>query len=98
MSILETVAIFAGIPLGIYLIIAGLSYLGKPLPGEKPVHFDMSKKWTSAPVLWSATDEVTAAHGHSYDAGESPHGSHVAFDSLEAPQNALIGGRASGKY
>ncbi|MEU1956313.1 hypothetical protein ACH474_13235 [Nocardia rhamnosiphila] len=97
MSILETVAIFAGIPLGIYLIIAGLSYLGKPLPGEKPVHFDMSKKWTAAPVLWSATDEVTGP-GHSYDAGESSHGSHVAFDALEAPKAELIGGRASGKY
>ncbi len=96
-SILETVAIFAGIPLGIYLIIAGLSYLGKPLPGEKPVHFDMSQKWTSAPVLWSATDEITG-HGHSYDAGESSHGSHVAFDALESPKEALIGGRASGKY
>lgn len=86
MSILETVAVFAGIPLGIYLIIAGLSFLGKPLPGEKPVHFDLSKEWTAAPVLWSATDEVTTGHGHSYDAGESSHGSHVAFDSSSHPR------------
>lgn len=96
MSILETVAVFAGIPLGIYLIIAGLSYLGKPLPGEKPVHFDMSKEWTAGPVLWSATDEVTGL-GH-YDITETSHGQHAAFESLEASQEALIGGRASGRY
>lgn len=96
MSILETVLIFVGIPLVIYGVIAGLSYLGKPLPGEKPVHYDLSQKWTSSPVLWSATDEVTGA-GH-YDITETSHGDHAAFASLESTQVALIGGRASGKF
>ncbi|MFF0492878.1 aa3-type cytochrome oxidase subunit CtaJ [Nocardia sp. NPDC003482] len=90
MSILETVLIFVGIPLVIYAVIAGLSFLGKPLPGEKPVHYNLGDKWTSEPVLWSATDEVTATgHGH------TSHGSHAAIESAEAN---LIGGRASGKF
>lgn len=91
MSILETVLIFVGIPLVIYAAIAGLSYLGKPLPGEKPVHFELGQKWTQPPVLWSATDEVTG-HGH-HDA--APHGNHAA---IESAQGELIGGRASGKF
>ncbi|TQM25532.1 hypothetical protein [Nocardia bhagyanarayanae] len=92
MSILETVLIFVGIPLVIYAAIAGLSFLGKPLPGEKPVHFELGQKWTAAPVLWSATDEVTG-HGH-HDTAQS-HGSHAA---IESAQVELIGGRASGKF
>ncbi len=100
-SILETVLIFLGIPLVVYGAIAGLSYLGKPLPGEKPSHYDLGQQWTAAPVLWSATDEVTNAfhheraeesHGHH---AESAHGHHAA---LEAPKAELIGGRASGKF
>ncbi|WP_280234548.1 aa3-type cytochrome oxidase subunit CtaJ [Nocardia cyriacigeorgica] len=91
MSILETVLIFVGIPLVIYGVIAGLSFLGKPLPGEKPVHYDLSKKWTSEPVLWSATDEVTV-YGHHI--AES-HGEHAAIETADAE---LIGGRASGRF
>ncbi|MFC6013146.1 hypothetical protein [Nocardia lasii] len=92
MSILETVLIFVGIPAAIYFTIAGLSYLGKPLPGEKPAHFALGQKWTHPPVLWSATDEVTAAAGH--HTAES-HGSHAALEPAHAE---LIGGRASGKF
>ncbi len=91
-SILETVLIFVGIPLVIYAVIAGLSYLGKPLPGEKPVHFNLGDKWTADPVLWSATDEVTK-FGHDISAGS--HGSHAA---IESAASELIGGRASGKF
>ncbi|MFD0363963.1 hypothetical protein ACFQZZ_21140 [Nocardia sp. GCM10030253] len=91
MSILETVLIFVGIPLVIYGAIAGLSYLGKPLAGEKPVHYDLGQKWTQPPVLWSATDEVTIQGHHA----ETPHGTHAAIESAEAE---LIGGRASGKF
>ncbi|MET8655075.1 MULTISPECIES: aa3-type cytochrome oxidase subunit CtaJ [Nocardia] len=91
MSILETVLIFGAIPLVIYGAIAGLSYLGKPLAGDKPAHFDLGQKWTQPPVLWSATDEVTG-HGHH---GEAPHGGHAA---IEAAGANLIGGRASGKF
>jgi len=94
-SILETVLIFGGIPLVIYGVIAGLSYLGKPLPGEKPVHYDLSQKWTAEPVLWSATGEVTGM-GH-YDASETAHDEHAALESPESTQS-LIGGRASGKF
>ncbi|WP_227999190.1 aa3-type cytochrome oxidase subunit CtaJ [Nocardia australiensis] len=92
MSILETVLIFAGIPLVIYGAIAGLSYLGKPLAGEKPVHYDLGQKWTQPPVLWSATDEVTSQGHHDI---ATPHGSHAAIESAAAE---LIGGRASGKF
>ncbi|PXX59825.1 hypothetical protein DFR70_111210 [Nocardia tenerifensis] len=101
MSILETVLIFAGIPLVIYGAIAGLSYLGKPLPGEKPAHYELGQRWTAAPVLWSATDEVTSAVHHeraeeSHDHhAETSHGHHAAID---APTAELIGGRASGKF
>ncbi|MET7767272.1 hypothetical protein [Nocardia sp. NPDC005366] len=91
MSILETVLIFVGIPLVIYGAIAGLSYLGKPLAGDKPAHFDLGQKWTQPPVLWSATDEVTG-HGHHTEAS---HGGHAAIEAAEAD---LIGGRASGKF
>lgn len=91
MSILETVLIFVGIPLVIYGVIAGLSFLGKPLAGEKPAHYDLGQQWTAAPVLWSATDEVTGS-GH-HDSGS--HGSHAAIESADAD---LIGGRASGKF
>ncbi|NKY49182.1 aa3-type cytochrome oxidase subunit CtaJ [Nocardia vermiculata] len=91
MSILETVLIFLGIPLVIYAVIAGLSFLGKPLPGEKPVHYDLGKKWTSAPVLWSATDEVTLSVAQ---AAHASHGHHAAIESGAD----LIGGRASGKF
>ncbi|MEU1997532.1 MULTISPECIES: aa3-type cytochrome oxidase subunit CtaJ [Nocardia] len=92
MSILETVLIFAGIPLVIYGVIAGLSFLGKPLPGEKPVHFALGQKWTQPPVLWSATEEVIGS-GHHFP--ETPHGQHAAIESTEVE---LIGGRASGRF
>ncbi|MEV6275088.1 hypothetical protein [Nocardia sp. NPDC051832] len=90
MSILETVLIFVGIPLVIYAAIAGLSYLGKPLAGEKPAHFSLGQKWTQPPVLWSATDEVTG-HGHHTES----HGTHAAIESTGVE---LIGGRASGRF
>ncbi|NNH74361.1 hypothetical protein HLB23_31695 [Nocardia uniformis] len=92
MSILQTVLIYVGIPLAIYLVIAGLSFLSKPLPGQKPKHFALGDKWTQPPVLWSATDEVTGS-GH-HDIAEA-HGNHAAIESAEAD---LIGGRASGKF
>ncbi|WP_067828818.1 aa3-type cytochrome oxidase subunit CtaJ [Nocardia inohanensis] len=92
MSILQTVLIYVGIPLAIYLVIAGLSFLGKPLPGKKPAHFALGQQWTEPPVLWSATDEVTGSGHHGAD---SSHGNHAAIESAQAD---LIGGRASGKF
>ena len=93
MSILETVLIYVGIPLVIYAVIAGLSYLGNPLPGEKPVHFKLGAKWTQPPVLWSATDEITVP-GH-HDITDPSHGNYSAIETAEVE---LIGGRASGKF
>jgi hypothetical protein len=94
-SILETVLIFVGIPAVIYAVIAGLSFLGKPLPGEKPVHYTLQAKWTAEPVLWSATDEVTGSgHAHSSDFAESGYGHQAAIEAAAD----LIGGRASGTF
>ncbi|MFI6172513.1 hypothetical protein ACIBCN_37440 [Nocardia sp. NPDC051052] len=93
MSILETVLVFLGIPLVIYGAIAGLTYLGKPLAGAKPAHYDLGQQWTAEPVLWSATDEVTST-GH-HNSADASHGHHAA---IEATQAELIGGRASGKF
>lgn len=90
MSILETALIFVGIPGVIYGVIAGLSFLSKPYPGDKPAHYTLGEKWTADPLLWSATDEVTAFGHH-----EIPHSTHAAIESAESN---LIGGRASGKF
>ncbi len=84
MSLLETVLLFVALPAGIYLIIAGLSFLGKPNAGTAPKHFNLGDEWTRKPVLWSATDEVIG-HGH------HGHGAH----ELSAD---VIGGRASGGW
>lgn len=87
MSILETTLIFVGIPVVITAIIAGLSYLAKPLAGETPAHYSLDKEWTHKPVLWSAVDEVTTRPGH--------HSGHAA---IEAGSADLIGGSASGRW
>ncbi|MBJ8342377.1 hypothetical protein JGU71_26140 [Antrihabitans sp. YC3-6] len=86
MSILETTLIFGGIPLLVIAVVGGLSYLSNPIPGKHPEHYDLGKSWTHAPVLWSATDEVTS-HGH--------HGGHAAIAAAPAD---LIGGKGSGKW
>ncbi len=87
MSILETTLIFVGIPVVIIAIIGALSFLAKPLPGDKPEHYSLDKQWTHKPVLWSAVDEVTTRPGH--------HGGHAAIPAGSAD---LIGGSASGKW
>ncbi|GAA4475511.1 hypothetical protein GCM10023094_13100 [Rhodococcus olei] len=87
MSILETTLIFVGIPVVVTAIIAGLSYLAKPVAGDTPEHYSLDKEWTHKPVLWSAVDEVTTRPGH--------HGGHAA---IEAGSADLIGGSASGRW
>lgn len=87
MSILETLAVFVGIPAVVTAIIAGLAFLGSPIAGKHPTHFNLGDNWTHAPVLWSATGEVTT-HSH--------HGSGHA--EIEAAPADLIGGRSSGKW
>ncbi|MFC4603240.1 hypothetical protein [Rhodococcus kronopolitis] len=86
MSIIETVLIYVAIPVVITAIIAGLSYLAKPVAGTTPEHYSLDKEWTHKPVLWSAVDEVTVA-GH--------HGGHAAITAGSAD---LIGGTASGRW
>lgn len=82
-SHLETVLVFVGIPVAIYAVVAGLSYLGKPYAGKKPAHYRLGQPWTHGPVLWSATDEVTLpAHLQGHD----------------HPANEQIGGRAHGAW
>ncbi|NLE78981.1 MAG: hypothetical protein GX610_05255 [Rhodococcus sp.] len=87
MSILETVLIFVGAPLGITAFFAGMSYVGKKNPGPVPPAFHLGEKWTHEPVLWSAVDEVTVPAGH--------HGGHHA---ITAGSQTLIGGSAHGKW
>ena len=83
-SILETTLIYVGIPLVIYLIIAGVSMaLGKPIAGTHPAHYELGDKWTREPVLWSAVDEVTT-HGH--------------HDAHAEDGESLIGGSAHGRW
>ncbi|RMI32796.1 aa3-type cytochrome oxidase subunit CtaJ [Nocardia stercoris] len=93
MTVLDTVLIFVGIPAAIYAVIAGLSYLGKPLPGEKPAHYTLREKWTADPVLWTATDEVIVYGHHVVGDRET----HIAIEPADAVSD-LIGGRASGKF
>lgn len=87
MSILETTLIFVGIPLLIVLFFGAFSALAPRNAG--PVasdnEFELGQKWDHEPLLWSATDEVSAL-GHAH------HG-HAAG----APAD-LIGGTASGKW
>ena len=84
-SILETVLIYVLIPLVFVLFVGFLSYLGKPVAGTRPAHYDLTREWKHAPMLWSATDEVTTY---------GKHGGHAAIESGVD----LIGGRASGKF
>ncbi len=87
MSILETVLIYVGIPVLVFAILAGLTFaLSKgPIAGKHPAHYQLGERWTHAPVLWSAVDEVTTS-GH--------HGGHAALTSGAE----LIGGRANGRW
>lgn len=86
MTIAETLLVFLGIPLGIYVLIAGYSLLtSKRRP--RYAEYRLGAPWNHSPVLWTAADEVAASAGHA-------HG-HAA---IEAAGAELIGGRASGRF
>lgn len=54
---------FVGIPLGLAIVL-GLWFLTRK--GRHPATYDLSQKWTHAPILWAATDEAVGGHhgGH----------------------------------
>lgn len=80
MSILETIAIFVGIPVVAYAVIALLG-INFPRVGNKQVaEYRLGQEWTGDPILWTATDDVLhgdhGSHGrHSTPSiGASAHG------------------------
>ncbi|KAA0022892.1 aa3-type cytochrome oxidase subunit CtaJ [Antrihabitans cavernicola] len=87
MSILETVLIFVLIPVVVIAFVGAIAMRGKPVAGTRPAHFDLGSRWTHAPMLFSATDEITVSGHHG--------GGHAA---IEAGSADLIGGRAHGRW
>lgn len=80
MSILHTVAIFAGIPILVYVVLIGLGTV-YPRSGNKQVPvYHLGGTWDRDPILWTATDDVLrgsdGGHGrHSTPSiGASAHG------------------------
>ena len=54
--------IMVGIPVALYIVLYLLIWAKKP---NRIAEYDLSEKWTHAPILWAATDEVVGAdHGH----------------------------------
>jgi hypothetical protein len=72
-------ALFVGIPFGLAAVLALLLIPGK---SKHPKTYNMSEKWTHAPILWAAVDEVVPGGGH------HGHGS----------AEVSVGGGASGKW
>lgn len=71
--------ILGGVPLLLYVVLYLLTMLKK---GPRPPSYTLAERWTHAPVLWAATDEVVGSgHGHG-------HGGH----------GYTVGGGASGKW
>lgn len=68
-----------GIPLLLVAILYALIFARK---GNHPATYSLSEKWTHAPILWAAVDEVVPGGGH--------HG-HGATETT-------VGGGASGKW
>ncbi|MBY6349629.1 aa3-type cytochrome oxidase subunit CtaJ [Rhodococcoides corynebacterioides] len=91
MSILETTVIFGLIPLAIFLALYVFAKITSRAPAPRPAPYRLGQTWTHAPVLWTATDEVTP---YTHQAGAA----HSGHAELTAGSQALIGGRASGKW
>lgn len=71
--------IIGGIPVALYVVLYLLIWSKKP---NRIPEYNLAEKWTHAPILWAATDEVVGSdHGHG-------HGSH----------DYTVGGGASGKW
>lgn len=85
-SILETTLLFGVIPV-VAIIVVGAWNMARAKPNNpSPKPYKLGEPWDRAPILWSATDEITSS-GH--------HGGHA---ELEAAPADLIGGTASGKW
>ena len=91
MSILETALIFGLIPLVLFLALYVFAKITSTDPAPRPAPYRLGQTWDHAPVLWSATDEVTPYTHHSG-------ASHSGHAELTAGSASLIGGRASGKW
>lgn len=91
MSILETTLIFVVIPVLILLALYVFARITATDPAPRPEPYTLDRTWNHAPILWSATDEVTP-YTHHAGANTSGHA------ELTAGSASLIGGRASGKW
>jgi hypothetical protein len=60
MSILETVAVFVGIPAAVYAVIAGLVYLSGPRPGRR---YRPGRPYDFTPVWFVTNPDGLAAGG-----------------------------------
>lgn len=89
-SILETTLIFGLIPSVLFLAIYLYARITAHDPAPRPAPYRLDQHWDHAPVLWSATDEVTP-HTHAS-------ASHSGHAELTSGSSSMIGGRASGKW
>ena len=70
MSTALTHSLIGGVPLVVTLVLIALIWgVSKNRKGPHPATYQMSDKWTHAPILWAS--EEPADHGH------GGHGSHV---------------------
>jgi hypothetical protein len=72
-TVVETILVFAGIPLAIIVLLALLTLRG----GRKPVRYKPGQPWEHAPVWFEPHPEATGGHGgdgHALPAGASPSG------------------------
>lgn len=60
-------ALFVGIPLAVVALLALLIFSRK---SNHPATYKLSEKWTHAPILWAATDEVVPGGHHGHGAAE----------------------------
>ncbi|MDQ1200925.1 hypothetical protein [Rhodococcus sp. SORGH_AS_0303] len=88
-SILETALIFGLIPLALFLALFVFAKITSTDPAPRPAPYRLGQQWDHAPVLWSATGEVTPY---------SQHAAHSTHAELTAGSASLVGGRASGKW
>lgn len=55
------------IPLLVVAVLAALIFSRK---GNHPASYTMSERWTHAPILWAATEEVVPGGQHGHGRGE----------------------------
>jgi hypothetical protein len=93
LSIIETLVVFAGIPLAVVVVIAGLVYAGGGRTNDRRYRpgrpFDFTPVWfLSAPDSVAASDghqELTAAPDHRADGGSGAEGRQLAAGAEGRP-------------